>query len=431
MKNIFSLLMATSVLFISCEADYREEGMEPTMVYIAQPHAVLGVTVKEVLSISATDSFEVGVVKSGYFDEPATLTLDIAADSIIPAGYALLPADCHNFTKVDVAMAAGDLSKTVSYTIDVVKLKAAYEAQDTPIPFVLPITIAQSSTKITEAFRSGIFSFKLVDGNISVELVGANVLPAADEAGLSTISIPVEVDFENKWLLEGQFKIETNLPAESYTVSNSGKVTMIPGVNEGALEIVIDHAKFDQEASFQLSATLESIACPTDESIKVAMSEAAADRTYSTTAGAHKSLNRTLWTYVFSSDVGPSNWKKMSVDGKDDTFWLTSPTDEAPYIIYDMKSSYTVSSISILPRHDAGDIANRYFDGTIEVSSDNVTFSKFVDFELEHVVKTQRFKPTAAVKARYVKLTANPKNILTTLEYAQVAEFNVQSPDAL
>ncbi|MBK1442474.1 alpha-L-fucosidase [Parapedobacter sp. ISTM3] len=151
-----------------------------------------------------------------------------------------------------------------------------------------------------------------------------------------------------------------------------------------------------------------------------------ADVTFAMQEAAHKRIDPSRWNMVAGGLHGGD--PLLAVDGKPETFWLTSEVDLPKSISVDMGRQETIAGIGYLPRQDGNKegLINRY---VFEASTDSTNWEVASKGEFSNIVANpilQYVNFGKPVRARYFRLTVEAvANAINNRSAVSIAEFEV------
>ncbi len=435
MKKNISFWFALSSLLVfssSCEDDRGAANLEPNKVYMAKA----GLSQFDVYTLSDTLVYSVSVVKSGFYDTPAVVTVALKESELIKynetmsASYKLLPASCYNFETTTVTLAPDQLYSKLPVSVNVVEL-AKLPADEL---YALPLGITSSDVEVSSLVDGAtLMTFSIKDASVSLGLYGENDIPVDPGSDIATIEIPLTVPFNNLWDLTCIFDYsqevfdefnETKgglfepIPAEAFTISPIPFV--IPaGETTAKLTVLVDKSKL-QKLNYAFALKLKSV--ESEKDIVPNLSKSA----YYTSISNSVDVPDTdkSWTIEYTSSNAEGDGAPANIlDGNLETHWHSSwsgaePSVEEPvWIVVDLGKEYRVTGVNLAPRMNLT-VNEGFFETATIYDGENTKWTRVGNFVTQGKKELQKF-PAKPSDARYVK-------VAVTKKFAQLSMFGIQ-----
>lgn len=429
-------MIAACSLFMSCE-DNRLAGLPDVGVYMARS----GAQEIPVYDLGEDAIVPVSVVKSGFYDVAAEVTLALGDDTDIvgynaenASNYVMLPENCYSFTPSTLKLGEKDLYATSPVTVKVEEVKILVEANP-GVKYALPIKISGSTAQINQSRKLSLFVYQITEAFVSMSVSGEQTLTLDPAGNISSFAFRVSVPFENKWDLTCNFDVSTavfnefneskgsvyeQVPASGVTFPVS--VVIPAGQREASVPYTVDKSQLG-ESNYALVFKFTSV--DSEKDIKVDPKTTF----YAGTMSSAKDLERKGWTVGDCFETEPNEGSEAALlDDNMGTFWHSkwsggsvAPTVEVPAwctIVTD--KPYKIVSVKIAPRNsDKTPSASHCTGGVLEISMDNVTYKQVGVFQLVPKAGYQIFPITPTV-GKYIRVKATGPN------FGQFAEIAAQ-----
>ncbi len=390
-------------------------------------------------NLGEKDVYQLSIYRSGKFGSAGTAKVNELTQAELDVintenetSYKAMPKDAYSILNTEVSFTGADEDVTENIKIEIdPSIAKKYMLQDPN--YVIPIQIASSTWTVNEEKNISLISIDVKEPYVyfrTTSGVEMNEYKAGEVPAQIKITLPVTIDFNNKWDFSAELTMDQELVDEyneahgtffsmlsQDIITLDNKIDFKPGDKEVLATVVLDGEKIPY-GNYMVPVKLAEVS-------KFAI-DADRDQYLVGVSLMAPELSREKWEVIdFSTQAeneGELNKASAILDGDLATFWHSrwaSPGSTLPHhLTIDMKEEKTITHVGIARRNNNSDTKDVEF----YISSDNANWKQIGKHEMQ-LLNGLQTTGVLASKGRYLKVVVAASRRAPHASIAEVAAY--------